>query len=98
MSDFERIYQTDPSTECDSNREMHPSIELSDEEILARMAPLHRCVMKMLDRIDAERFSPIKVEEKVKDAKDKSKVVKSKAKQVNSRANKTAVARVQTKL
>lgn len=36
MSNFERTYQIDPSREKEHQREMHPSIELSDEEYLAR--------------------------------------------------------------
>lgn len=34
MSDFERVYQIDPSREAHHPREKHPSIELSDREYL----------------------------------------------------------------
>lgn len=33
MNNFERVYQIDPSRESDHKREIHPSIELSDEMI-----------------------------------------------------------------
>lgn len=39
MSNFERIYQIDPQREKGHQREMHPSIELSDEEYLERQQP-----------------------------------------------------------
>lgn len=39
MSNFERIYQIDPSREANHPREKHPSIELSDADYYATLQP-----------------------------------------------------------
>lgn len=98
MSQFERTYQIDPSRESDYQRE-HSSIELTDEEYLAKIkqfrVPLPEMVEKIFDLIENGDYTLEKVsnDEQIKNEKPKRRAVKN-----NRKADKAAVARVQKKL
>ncbi len=91
MSDFERIYQTDPSRESDHKRE-HSSIELTDDTLLLRWVnptpTVHEEMKKKFQQLQNNQV----VNEQIADEKPKRKPAK-----VPAKSNKTAVARVQKK-
>ncbi len=99
MSDFERIYQTDPSRESDQKTEKHPSIELSDKEYLRKN--------EFITLINKPPLIPMKLEmpmlekaikEGKRNEKNKSKTTKQKPNRNDKKAKQTAVAIVQKEL
>ncbi len=98
MSTFEKTYQIDPSRESKQQRERHYSIELSDQDHLAKLSPQ----ITRGDELEKDGFivrlskdiplTPQK--EVVKNEKSKSKSPKSKPKKVPAKSNKAAMARI----
>lgn len=113
MSDFERVYQTDPPRESDFAIES-TSIELSDKELLlSRDMEGASFVYKQPPKFDENMPESLKkkfelakkiygktqvTDLRKTDAKSESKSPKSKPKKDNTKSNKSAVARVQKEL
>lgn len=95
MNQFEKVWQIDPLREQDSEREIHKTIELSDQQYLDRLTPK---VMQIPSIIGASTTETIKVYIEGKDEKNKSKSTSGKPSKVSRKSNKTTVARLQEKL
>ena len=108
MSKFEKIYHIDPTRESKQPRELHTSIELSDEQYLDRFKPTEpkkECKIITLHnesaKIPMHQEMPIleeQIKKGIKDAKSKSKSPKRKAKKNPTKSNKSAMASLQKKL
>ena len=106
MSKFEKIYHIDPSRESNQPRELHTSIEMSDEMIAdARKEvqdSLHKNAQELISRLRKQKENkviPLNQEHKGdQNEKSKSKSPKKKPKKANTKSNKSAMASLQKKL
>jgi len=95
MSTFEKTYQIDPERESKVKRERHYSIELSDQDHLAKLSPL---APEIIGPVPPWIPTPFEIQKGFKDEKSKSESPKKKSKKVPSKSNKAAMARLQKKL
>lgn len=94
MSDFEKIYQTDPLREFDHKREMHESIEISDQMIKKEW--VYREFLNELPKILINSdIAEVQINEGIKNEKSKDKNVKGKSKKNNSKLHKSTVESLQ---
>jgi len=101
MSTFEKTYQIDPERESKVKRERHYSIELSDQDHLAKLSPpIIKPSKEKHEKSMAEEIEmPTKfLNSKEKHEKSTSKSTTKKSKKVPSKSNKAAMARLQKKL